>query len=314
MADNVVNNMGVTNAAPEAAPTNASTEAQTAEQTTQTEQSAKSPAQKEVQKKVEQKLRKLKLKVDGQEYEEEFDPNDDAYLTRQFQMAKAAQKRMSEFSQLQKEVRSFVEALKKDPRKVLTDPTIGLDVKKFAAEILEEEIQNSKKSPDQLAREKLERELKDLKEQRDNEKKENSAKELSRLQEQAYERYDIAISNAIEKTDLPKSPYVLGKITDLMILAVQNGLDISADDIMPVVREDIANDLKQMFAVMPEEAIERIVGKDVLTKIRKKNISKVKSAAAPTPLKSSIRDVGATKKETKVEDLPKKNFKQFFGV
>lgn len=311
------NNMGVTNNTPAPAANDQTTSDQTQQSQETLPQDQITPEAKKVAavKEVEKKLKKLKLKVDGQEFEEEFDPNDDEYMTRQLQMAKAGQKRMGEHAQLQKEVKAFIDALKKDPRRVLSDPTIGVDVKKFAAQILEEEIENSKKSPEQLEKEQLEKELKALKEEREREKEENQQKDFQRLQDQAYERYDISISNAIEKSDLPKSPYVVNKIADILLLGLKNGLDVSAEDAMSIVHDDITNDIKQMFSAMPEEVIEKIVGKDIINKIRKKSIAKAKSSGnVPTPLKSSIKDVGAVKKEAKKEDAPKKNFKQFFGI
>src|SRR3990167_3492703 len=90
-------------------------------------------------KEAEKKLRKLKLKIDGEEIEEEFDPEDNDYLTKQFQLAKVAQKRMGEYSALEKDVQEFFNLLKTNPKKVLTDPNIGLDLKEFAASIIEEE-------------------------------------------------------------------------------------------------------------------------------------------------------------------------------
>jgi len=113
-------------------------------------------AQSTAAKKEAARIKKLKLKVDGQELEEELpfeiDDNPEAveYMTRQLQMSKAAQKRMGEHAQLQKEVKHFLEELRKNPKKILADPSIGIDVKQLAAQIIEEEIANAQKSPNSL--------------------------------------------------------------------------------------------------------------------------------------------------------------------
>lgn len=107
--------------------------------------------------------RKIKLKIDGEESEEEIDLSNDDELRKHLQMSKVAQKRMSEKAQLEKEIREFVDLLKKDPRRVLTDPSIGVDLKQLAASIIEEEINQAKKSPEQIEKEKIEAELKALK-------------------------------------------------------------------------------------------------------------------------------------------------------
>jgi hypothetical protein len=257
--------------------------------------------------------RKYKLKVDGKELEEEIDFDNEEDISKRLQLAKVAQKRMSEFSQLEKEVSQFIQELRKNPKKVLADPRIGLDVKRLAAEIIEEEISNSQKSPEQIERERIESELQALKEEREREKEDMRQRELERLQEQEFQRYDTMISKALEKSDLPKSPYVVKKIADYMLLGLNQGMDVTPDDVLPLVREEISEDLKQMFAVMPDEVIEAIVGKDVITRLRKKNIAKAKAGTPPQPLKAQIKETGQTApKEAKTDK--KVNYKDFFGI
>jgi len=282
--------------------------------------SPQAAAPEAVQAAIKKKLNKLKLKVDGKEYDEElpFEIDEDnsqarEYLTRQAQLAKASQKRMAEYGQLEKEVRSFIDELKKNPKKILSDPSIGVDIKKFAAQILEEEIENSRKSPEQLEKEKLENELRELKEQTKREKEEMSAKEFERLQEREYERYDQLMTNALEKTDLPKTPYTVKKIAEYMSMAVQNGLDVTPEDVIPLVREEMTNDLKEMFAVMPEDVIESIIGKDVVGKLRKKQLAKAKQAP-PVPVKAAIKDVGQSSPKKPEAAPEKKTIRQMFGI
>lgn len=267
----------------------------------------------ETQKPEEKKgnKRKLKFKVDGKEIEEEVDFDNEEYMTKQLQMAKAAQKRMSEYSQLQKDVQQFLQDLKTNPKKVLADPRIGLDVKQLAAEIIEEEIRNSQKSPEQIQKETLEGELKSLKEEREKEKAEFQTKEMQRLQQQEFQRYDTLMSKALEKSDLPKSPYIIKKMADYMLMGLQENLDVTPEDVIPLVRDEMVNDLKEMFAVMPEDVIEAIIGKDVITKLRKRNVAKAK-AAPPTPLKSQLQDSGK-KTETKEEKKERIKMSDFFG-
>lgn len=276
-------------------------------------------------KKEAARIKKLKLKVDKGEIEEElpFDIPDDPkaieYMTRQLQMSKVAQKRMAEASQIEKDMRLFIEQLRKDPESILADPAIGLDLKDFAAKIIEREIENSKKSPEQLEKERLEGELKRLQEEREREREELKSKELERLREQEVERLDLQMEKALTSQGLPKSPYFVKKIADYMLAGMQAGLDVQPEDVIPLVKEEMEKDLKEMFAVMPEDVIETVIqnvfGKDVLTKMRKKQLAKAKEAkAVPQPLNSSVKDVGAKKEEGNKEPAKKLTFKEFFGV
>lgn len=265
-------------------------------------------------------LKALKIKVDGQEYEEslpfEIPDTQEArdYMTRNLQMSKVANKRMGEKAQLENEVRQFLEQLKSNPKKLLTDPTYGVDLKKLAAQMIEEEIANAAKSPEQLAKEALENELSELKEQRKKEKEENETREFERIQQMEYDRYDNLMTQTLEKSDLPKSPYVIKKMADYMLMGLKEGLDITPEDVLPLVREEILEDIRQMSQAMPLETIEKLFGGDILTKIRKKNVAKAKSQ--PQTAAAKLPDVGATKaseKKQTAEDK-KKTIKQLWGV
>ena len=264
------------------------------------------------------RINKLRLKVDGRELEEELpfeiDENPEAveYLTKQLQMSKVAQKRMAEHAQFQKEVNNLVDRLRKNPRAVLSDPSIGVDLKQLAAEIVEEEIANAQKSPDQLQREKLERELTSLKEEREREKQDFQRKEFERLQEVEFERYDSLMTKALETSDLPKSPYVVKKMAEYMLLGLNEGIELTPGDVIPLVRDEIQSDISDMFAAMPEDVVEKLIGKDTLGRIRKKNLSKAKSAP-PVPVKSAVKDSGSKAAKPTDSAASKKNFKDFFG-
>ena len=259
-------------------------------------------------------LKKLKLKVDGKEYDEEIDLDNDDYLTKQLQLAKVSQKRMSESAQLEKEVKTFIEELRKNPRKVLADPNIGIDIKDLARQIIEDEIENSKKTPEQLEKEKLVAELEELKQARQKESEEAKERELTALQQREFDRYDNLMTKALENhTDLPKSPYVVKKMADYLLLGLQKGMDIEPEDVVELVRKEVRDDLAAMFQVLPEEVIEQIVGKDKINGIRKKNLAKAKQVA---PTMKSIKDTGRTTEvdENKDKSGKKFSYKDFFGT
>jgi hypothetical protein len=274
--------------------------------------------EKEVAKKM---LKKLKIKFNGKEIEEDLPfeiPDDEAsvdYMRKQLQMSKMASSKSSEKAQLEKELQAFFQELKKNPRKVLSDPNIGVDMKKIVAEMIEEEISNSQKTPEQIEREKLENELRTLKEEREAAKEEQRQKELAHLQEVEMQRYDNMMTDALAKhTDLPKSPYIVKKMADYMLLGLQNDVELTAEDVIPLVREEMQDDLKQMFAVMPEDVIESIVGKETINKIRKKNIAKAKAGPVPaTPAAKNGIDTGVSAKSEKAP-AKKQSFRDFFGT
>jgi hypothetical protein len=270
------------------------------------------------EKKAAQKmLRKLTLKVDGEEFEEELpfeipdNPKSLEYMRQQLQLSKVSKKRMEEKAMLEKDVVKFFEDLKKNPRKALADPSIGMDLKKFAAEIIEEEIENSKKSPEQLKHEKLEAELKALKEERELEKETAKQKEYQILVDKYSEDYDNQISQALEGNQIPKSPAAVKKITDYLIMANKAKKDVSVKDIIPIIKEELESDFREHLNALPDDKLSEFMGKDIYDRIRKQNVAKAKKANANPALKTKVADTGS--KKTEATEVKKRTFKEEFG-
>ena len=274
-----------------------------------------SPAEVKAAAKEAARLRSLRLKVDGREIEEDLpfeipdDPEAVEYMKRQLQMARMGTKRAQEYAQLEKEIRDLILEGTKNPRKLLQE--LNIDERELARQIIEQEIENAQKSPEQLEKERIEAELKSLKEEREREKQEFEQKEFERLQEQAYERYDQQMTDALERSNLPKEPYVVKKIADYMLVALQEGYDVSADDVIPLVKQELEKDIQTLINAMPDEALEQFLGKQRLANFRKKNLAKAKEAVAVSSAKA-VRDTGG---KTAVKEPEKKiSFKDFFGV
>jgi hypothetical protein len=241
-----------------------------------------------------QSLKKqLKLKVDGQEIIEEVDFGDEDYVTKQLQLAKVAQKRMQETAVLKKEVSQLLEMLETDPALALEK--LGINPEEFSHQYLSKKVEEMKKSPEQLAKEKLESELNQLK--RELEKRDNDAREaeMARLQAEFSMQIDQDITSALsEQSDLPKSPYVVKRIADMMMLAINNGNpNVSAKDVVPIVRKQIKRELQDMFGMMPEDLLETAIGKQNVERMRKKRLATAKKAPVDTAksIKSSGNDV-----------------------
>jgi len=282
----------------------------TQEQSQQSSQESIAAAKKEAAR-----LRSLKLKVDGREFEEELpfeipdDPEAVEYMTRQLQMSRMSSKRAQEYAQLEKEIRQLITEGTKNPRKLLKE--LNIDERELAKQIIEQEIENAQKSPEQLEKERIAEELRMLKEEREKEKQDFERKEFERLQEQAYERYDNQMTVALEKSDLPKEPYVVKKIADYMLAALNEGYDVSPDDVIPLVKEELKKDLQSLVGAMPDEALEQFLGKERLNSFRKKNLAKAKEAANVSAAKA-IKDTGS--KTSAKEPAKKLSYKDFFGI
>lgn len=263
------------------------------------------------------KIKKLKLKVDGQEFEEELpfeiddDPEKIKWITNHLQMSKVARKRMQEKAEYDAELSEFFKQLKTNPRSILQDPRIGVDIKKLAVEFMEEEIANSKKSPEQLRAEELERELKELRAEKERAEAERKQRETERLQQEAIERYDMLLDQAFAKNpDVPKNNHFIRRISEYMEIGLKAGLDVTPEDVIPMVKKEVREDVQKILSAYSEEDIESILG-EKLTSIQKKRLARAKSKKAEA-LKTSTP--APTKNEAKQEPVKKISVKDFFGV
>jgi hypothetical protein len=266
-------------------------------------------------------LKKLTLKVDGEEFEEElpFDLPDDPkaleYMKRELQLAKMGQKRAQHAAGLEKDIVQFFDELQKNPKKALSNPLFKerLDLKKLAVEIMEDEIENSKKSPEQLELEKNRAELQAIREEREQEKQQAAAREHERLTEQYSEEYDKQITQAFETNRIPKTQLALSTIANYMDIAIQNGKDISINDLIPIVREDLSNGFQNYLSALPDEELDQYIPKAIQDRLRKKGLAKAKQVSSNPALKGASKAPSIGKQVEKKEVVKPETMKKFFG-
>jgi hypothetical protein len=264
-------------------------------------------------------LKQLSIKVDGQDYTEnlpfEIPDTQEArdFMTRELQMARMGQKRAQYASGLEKDIQKLAQEIKANPFKVLADPAFGVDVKEAVKKYIEQEIENSKKSPEQLALEKAQEELRQERESRLNEKKAQEAAEQQALADRYEKEYDAQISQALESHQIPRSAAAINKIISYAQLAVQANKDVSIQDIIPFVKEELKNDYLEHAKALPDDALEEFFGKDIVDRLRKTAVKRAKQAQQNPALKAPTK-VAATGQASKPEEKPaeKVSYKTFF--
>lgn len=284
------------------------------------------PTASKSEKKAAQKtLKQLKYKYNGKEYTENLPyeipdtPEAIEYTRNQIQLSKMAHQKAQESAAIQKDLVSFIEDLKAGgsrAKKALKDPAIAMDLKKLAADIIEEEIENSKKSPEQLELEQIRQELKDAKEKQERESKEREESEQTRLADKFAEEYDVQITNALEGNKIPKSPAAVKKILDYMQLAVEANKDVSINDIIPVIRDELQEDFRTHAAALPDDGLEDFLGKELVDRLRKKAVARVKNPASKNPAVQAAAKAPSTGTESKKteEVKPKQSYRDFFKM
>jgi len=232
-------------------------------------------------------IKRLTLKINGREEEVEVDFNDEDKLRDLLQKGYAADEKFQKASQKEKEMQEYAELITKDPLKALK--AAGHDMDKLAQAHMEKRIADLQKSPEQKRLEELETQIEE--ERGKNEALENAKAEAEqeRAQEQYSRQLDEEITVALETSDLPKSPYVVKRIAENLMLAMDEGYeDVTVEQIIPIVERQIRGEIRQMFEAMPEDVIEKTLGNNVSKKLRNRRIKRQKKA----PVKGT--DIQAT--------------------
>lgn len=259
--------------------------------------------------------KKFSIKANKKMRDIELDLGNDAEIQRYLEKAVAADEKFEEAANMRKAVEELVKELKSNPKAILSHPSIGLDLKAFAESIMNQELEDMNKSPEQKRIEEMERQLKEFESEKKRLEDEKTAAERARMDAEALDELDSQVTAALSKSELPKSPYVLKRIADTMIEAVNLGYtDVKVEQILPYVEQQILGEINRLFDEAPEatasKLMERIVGKKHLDKYRKGKISKVKSADSAR----SVKDSGA--KAAPKADAPEAKpvkFKDLYG-
>lgn len=261
-------------------------------------------------KKAEEAAKKAyKLKVGGKDLEV-----DEAELLKRAQMGYSADQKWQEAAQMRKQMEGFIHLLQTDPAKALEQ--MGYDVDKMAEDRIKYRIEEMQKSPEQIEREKMQRELEAMKAEREKERLEAQEREKKRLQDQFAIEIENDISAALDDNSFgfPKTPYVVKRVADMMILAVQEGIrtnnenlkKISAKDVLPIVRDEIQREQRELYSLAPDEVFEQLIGKDRLNKYRKSKLKKT----SPKPTSAVDVKPTGTKELQKAQEEANKNQKK----
>lgn len=247
--------------------------------------------------------RKVPLKVNGRDLEYEIDLDDEGQLKNALQKALAADEKFQEASHIRKQMSGLLQALKENPLAVLSHPEVGVNVKELAERVINEEIENMQKSPEQRRIEELERQLRMTEEQKKAEEDARRTAERARLEEEAFMQLDKEIEETLTSAEVPRSAYMVKRIADALYEAVEMGYtDVRVKDVLPFVQSQMERELQEMFGRLPEEAIERLMGTN-LDRVRKKKVAAARKAV-PTP--NQMRESAAAAAPKKGNTEPEK--------
>ena len=265
------------------------------------------------EKEVKNLIKEYELKINGKTKKVSVDLSDDDYIKNQLQLAEVSRIKMQEAANLKKLYEQEVSRLKSNPFDVLAE--LGLDPDQLAEMRIQQRIEEMKKSPEQIERERIQLELQAAREEAKKLKEEREAEQFEKLKEQAAVEIENEIEAALDahKT-LPKSRHIVKRIADSMLWAMNNGYDVSAEDVMPLVEKEWRDEMSRLMDDSPEDILEQLIGQRNIERLRAKRLNALSASNAKTA--NSVKSTAASvqkKEESTKQKIKQRDFFRSLG-
>ena len=228
----------------------------------------------EEQKQVQSMLRKLKLKVDGEEIEEDYDLGNEAQLIKDLQLARAAKKRMAEANEAKRKAYEIAQEFENNPGSILE--RLGDKGYEAAEQLLLKMIQRKMMTPEQRelndTRARLERY--EAQEKAQKERIENEQREA--MESKIAQEYQTKIISALEKAGLPRTPKMAVRMAELLKQNLALGLDLTPDELAEEAKKETLGYLSALSKDATAEQLLNLIGKDNYKKLNKWQMEQLK--------------------------------------
>jgi len=222
------------------------------------------------------KAHKERLKVNGEEIEVDYET-----MKRDYQLRKASDKKFMEASNKEKQVMEFINALRSNPKALLKNPNLGIDIRTVAEEILAEHLEEDMMDPRDRELKKYKQMIAEREEQERIAREEQEQQRVSELKEKYALDYSNQIVETLKSSGLPKTEHTVKRMAYYMHQAVSNGYDLKPQDLAELVRQDYINEHKSLYGAMDEDVLMKMLDSDVIKKIRKAEQKRLNSGNLP---------------------------------
>lgn len=216
--------------------------------------------------------RKFKVKINGAEQEVSEKELLEGYQTR-----KAADEKFREAAMTRKQAEDFINLLKKDPAKVLTDPRLGIDARKWAEEYLLKQLEDEMLDPKEKELRQYKKQLEEIENEKKAAKEEQEKTRTAELTAKYTEDFTKDITSALSTSGLPKTEHTVKRMAYYMHQGLKRGMDLKAGDVVDLVKNDYINEQKSLYSSMDGESLLSILGPEIADKIRKHDLSKLRN-------------------------------------
>lgn len=225
------------------------------------------------------------------------------------QMSQAAQERFQEASRIKKQVDSLIQTAKSNPIEALMNPELGLSKDQirdaFEKWYAKEYIEPETLSPQELQYKRAMEENQRYKQQ----EQEFQAKQ----QQEALEKMTVAqrdviqqqIIDAMDKSGLPKTPFYAQRMAFYMLQNARNHFDAPVEMIVSQVKREERDRLQGITKDAPVEYLIETLGEDVINKIRKWDLERLRAKRNFQPAQGSYQEARSSQTQTSYQERPR---------
>lgn len=223
---------------------------------------------------VQSMMRKLQMKIDGEDIEEDYDLSNEEQLKKDIQLARAARKRMAEAQDQKRKAFDIVQQFEQDPASVLK--RLGPKGYELAEQLLLEKMQSEMMSPQEREYQEMKSRLSKYEATEKSQKEEMERQNQESIEAKHAQTYQQTIISALDKSGLPKTPEMAKRMAFLLHKNLELGLDLDANDLADEARKEALGYVSSLTKDADAEKLLNLLGPEIAKKIRKHDLDQLK--------------------------------------
>jgi hypothetical protein len=201
--------------------------------------------------------------------------------------------------QQEKLVKEIAEMIQTNPWQLLQ--RAGYDPRQLAEEYLTQAIEEDMLPENEKELRRVRQEKEELERQYKEELTRREQEQMQVAIQQAQQEISNSIIDALENSSLPKSPEVVKRIANYMLIAEQKGINVNPKQVIPLVEEDFKNLNAQILKSLDPTKRISYIGEDLLKQIRQDDLARLKTSQSQASQSTPKPRQSANKKITKEE-------------
>ena len=201
--------------------------------------------------------------------------------------------------QQEKLVKEIAEMIQTNPFELLK--RAGYDPRQLAEEYLTQAIEEDMLPENEKELRKVRYEKEELERQYKEELSRREQEQMDVAIQQAQQEISNNIIDALENSSLPKSPEVVKRIANYMLIAEQKGINVNPKQVIPLVEEDFRNLNAQILKSLDPTKRISYIGEDLLKQIRQDDLARLKTSQSQSSQSVPKSKQPSSKKITKEE-------------